>query len=125
VSARILVVDDIEANVRLLEAKLSAEYYQVSVAYDGPTALALAAAELPDVILLDVMMPGQDGPATLAVLRANPATAAIPVVFLTAKAMPDELQRLMRLGVRGVLNKPFDPMTLPAQLQLVLAGGAP
>jgi two-component system cell cycle response regulator len=61
VSARILVVDDIDANVRLLEAKLSAEYYQVSTAHDGPTALAMAASELPDVILLDVMMPGMDG----------------------------------------------------------------
>jgi CheY-like chemotaxis protein len=56
--------------------------------------------------------------------RADPVTADIPVVFLTAKAMPDELQRLLRLGVRGVLNKPFDPMTLPAQLKLVLAEGA-
>ena len=57
-SARILVVDDIEANVRLLEAKLSAEYYEVLTAHDGPTALALAAAEKPDLVLLDVMMPG-------------------------------------------------------------------
>jgi two-component system, OmpR family, response regulator len=115
--------DDIRRIARLSLAKVGG--LDVIDAPDGATGAARAAAESPDVILLDVMMPGQDGPATLAVLRANPATAAIPVVFLTAKAMPDELQRLMRLGVRGVLNKPFDPMTLPAQLQLVLAGGAP
>ena len=60
-SARILVVDDIEPNVRLLEAKLSAEYYEVTTARDGSSALQAAAAELPDVILLDVMMPGMDG----------------------------------------------------------------
>ncbi|HRD27102.1 MAG TPA: response regulator, partial [Caulobacter sp.] len=60
-SARILVVDDIEANVKLLEAKLAAEYYEVLTASDGPTALAVAAAESPDIILLDVMMPGMDG----------------------------------------------------------------
>ena len=59
-TARILVVDDIEANVRLLEAKLSAEYYEVISANDGPTALAMAASEKPDIILLDVMMPGMD-----------------------------------------------------------------
>jgi CheY-like chemotaxis protein len=68
------------------------------------------------------MMPGQDGPTTLAALRANPATASIPVVFLTAKALPDEVRRLLSLGVRGVLNKPFDPMTLPTELKAALAG---
>src|SRR3990167_2941783 len=60
-SARILVVDDIEANVKLLEARLTAEYYEVLTASDGPTALALAASEKPDIVLLDVMMPGMDG----------------------------------------------------------------
>src|SRR5919112_497057 len=60
-SARILVVDDIEANVRLLEAKLTAEYYEVLTASDGPTALAIAASERPDIVLLDVMIPGMDG----------------------------------------------------------------
>lgn len=123
---KVLLIDD-EDDIRRI-ARLSLTRVgglDVIDAPDGATGVARAAAESPDVILLDVMMPGQDGPATLAVLQANPATAAIPVVFLTAKAMPDELQRLMRLGVRGVLNKPFDPMTLPAQLKLVLAGGAP
>ena len=60
-SARILVVDDIEANVRLLAAKLQAEYYEVQTASDGATALAIAGGEAPDIILLDVMMPGMDG----------------------------------------------------------------
>ena len=123
---KVLLIDD-EDDIRRI-ARLSLTRVgglDVVDAGDGATGVERAAAESPDVILLDVMMPGQDGPATLAVLRANPATASIPVVFLTAKAMPDELQRLMRLGVRGVLNKPFDPMTLPAQLKRVLAGDAP
>lgn len=123
---KVLLIDD-EDDIRRI-AKLSLTRVgglDVVDAADGATGVALAGAESPDVILLDVMMPGQDGPATLAALRANPATAGIPVVFLTAKAMPEELQRLLKLGVRGVLNKPFDPMTLPGQLKLILAGGAP
>jgi CheY-like chemotaxis protein len=71
-SARILVVDDIEANVRLLEAKLTAEYYEVSTAMDGPTALAMAARDLPDIILLDVMMPGMDGFTVCRKLKEDP-----------------------------------------------------
>jgi CheY-like chemotaxis protein len=123
---KVLLIDD-EDDIRRI-AKLSLTRVgglEVIDAADGATGAARAVAESPDVILLDVMMPGQDGPATLAALRADPATAGIPVVFLTAKAMPEELQRLLRLGVRGVLNKPFDPMTLPTQLKLLLAGGAP
>ena len=75
-SARILVVDDIESNLRLLEAKLSAEYYEVLTAPDGPTALAMAASAQPDIILLDVMMPGMDGFAVCRRLKATPAVAA-------------------------------------------------
>src|SRR5882762_1774456 len=83
-SARILVVDDVEANVRLLQAKLEAEYYEVLTAPDGPTALAVAAAEQPDIVLLDVMMPGMDGFAVCRRLKDDPATRHIPVVLLTA-----------------------------------------
>src|SRR3569623_1162126 len=83
-TARILVVDDIEANVRLLEAKLSAEYYQVLTATDGVTALAMAVCELLDLILLDVMMPGMDGFQVCRRLKDDPATRHIPVVLVTA-----------------------------------------
>src|SRR5205814_5563731 len=83
-TARILVVDDIAANVRLLEAKLSAEYYEVIPAYDGPTALALAVAEKPDLILCDVMMPGMDGFSVCRRLKDDPETRHIPVVLVTA-----------------------------------------
>src|SRR4028119_1508397 len=98
-TARILVVDDIEANVRLLESKLAAEYYDVSVAYDGPTALEKAAAELPDIILLDVMMPGLDGFEVCRRLKADPVTRHIPVVLVTA--LDGRRARLTRLGAGG------------------------
>ena len=119
-TARILVVDDIEANVRLLEAKLTAEYYEVLTAYDGPTALAIAAAEKPDIVLLDVMMPGMDGPTTLGQLRAQEATAKTPVIFMTAKIQKQEVARYLELGAVGVIGKPFDPMTLPAEIKRLL-----
>ena len=83
-TARILVIDDIEANVRLLEAKLSAEYYDVLTAFDGPTGLAMAAAEHPDIVLLDVMMPGMDGFEVCRRLKDDPLTRHIPVVLVTA-----------------------------------------
>ena len=83
-SGRVLVVDDVEANVKLLEAKLSSEYFEVLSAYDGRTALQIAGAELPDVILLDVMMPRMDGFEACRQLKANPRTADIPVVMVTA-----------------------------------------
>jgi CheY-like chemotaxis protein len=89
-------------------------------AESGEEGLRQARDERPDAILLDVMMPGRDGPSTLAALQSDPSTAAIPVVFLTAKAMPTELERLRSLGAVGVLTKPFDPMTLAADLRAAL-----
>jgi CheY-like chemotaxis protein len=115
---KVLIVDD-EDDIRKI-ARLSLERVggmHVIEAATGADGLRLAASERPDAILLDVMMPALDGPATLQSLRENPDTAAIPVVFLTAKAMPSELERLKGLGARGVLTKPFDPMTLPARFR--------
>jgi two-component system cell cycle response regulator len=117
VSARILVVDDIEANVRLLEAKLSAEYYQVSTASDGPTALAMAANDLPDIILLDVMMPGMDGFTVCKKLKADPITRHIPVVLVTAlDGRADRIQGL-EAGASDFLTKPIDDVMLFARVR--------
>jgi len=117
VSARILVVDDIDANVRLLEAKLSAEYYQVSTAHDGPTALSMAAEELPDVILLDVMMPGMDGFTVCRRLKDDPATRHIPVVLVTAlDGRADRIQGL-EAGASDFLTKPIDDVMLFARVR--------
>jgi two-component system cell cycle response regulator len=116
-TARILVVDDIEANVRLLEAKLTAEYYDVSVASDGATALEKAAQELPDIILLDVMMPEMDGFEVCRRLKADPVTRHIPVVLVTA--LDGRRDRLAGLdaGADDFLTKPIDDVTLLARVR--------
>ncbi len=81
----------------------------------------LAARERPDAILMDVMMPHLDGPATLAALRQDPATRDIPVVFMTATNDPDEQERLVALGAKGVISKPFAPLSLPERLAALVA----
>jgi two-component system, OmpR family, response regulator len=91
------------------------------LASSGSMALEVAAREQPDVVLLDVMMPGMDGPTTLRRLREQPATAAIPVVFVTAQVRPHEVQRYLELGAIGVIGKPFEPMTLPDELRALVA----
>ena len=118
-SARVLVVDDIPANVRLLEAKLSAEYFDVMTADSGAAALESIAANSPDIVLLDVMMPGMDGPATLKSLRTLPGLENTPVIFVTAKVQQAEVDYYLELGALEVISKPFDPMTLSSQLRQI------
>jgi len=118
---KVLIVDD-EPDIRRI-AKLGLSRVgkmDVVEATNGTEALARAKEDHPDAVLLDVMMPGLDGPSTLALLREDPATSAIPVVFLTAKAIAAEVDRLKSLGAAGVLTKPFDPMTLARELRAVL-----
>ena len=118
---KVLLIDDDDDVRRVVQLSLSRlGRMEVVDAGSGAAGLLRAAAERPDAILLDVMMPDMDGPATLAALRANPPTAAIPVLFLTAKAMPSELERLLRLGALGVVTKPFDPLALAAQVRQAL-----
>jgi CheY-like chemotaxis protein len=120
---KVLIVDD-EAAIRRV-ARLSLERIggmEVVEAATGDEALRLAQTERPDAILLDVMMPGKDGPATLEALRADPGTAAIKVVFLTATSVAEELLRLRSLGVAGLLAKPFDPVKLPADFKAAMGG---
>ncbi|HWL81921.1 MAG TPA: PleD family two-component system response regulator [Roseomonas sp.] len=116
-SARILVVDDIAANLRLLEARLNAEYYDVALASSGPEALRCAEEWLPDIILLDVMMPGMDGYEVCRCLKANPETAHIPIVMVTALVDPAERVRGLEAGADDFLSKPVDHLTLFARLR--------
>ncbi|HEU0052229.1 MAG TPA: response regulator [Longimicrobium sp.] len=114
---RILVVDD-EDDIREV-AQLSLEMiagWEVIPARSGEEGIRRAAEERPDAILLDVMMPDLDGPATFRRLRDDPATASIPVLLLTARAQAGDRERLEGLGVAGVLAKPFDPMELARQV---------
>lgn len=89
----------------------------VTVCGSGEEALAQVATVAPDLILLDVMMPGMDGMATLEALRAMPSAAEIPVVFMTAKVQPDEIAAYRAAGAAGTLSKPFDPLTLADELR--------
>jgi two-component system cell cycle response regulator len=116
-SARILVVDDIEANVRLLQAKLEAEYYEVLTAPDGPTALIVAAAEKPDIILLDVMMPGMDGFTVCRHLKEDIETRHIPVVLLTALDGRSDRVAGLEAGADDFLTKPIDDVMLFARVR--------
>ena len=121
VARRILVVDDDE-DIREV-AQMSLEVvggWTVTTAGDGQQALDLARREQPDAIVMDVMMPVMDGPTAAVALRADPATAGIPVVLLTASVQAAERAALAELPVAGVLGKPFDPMLLPAELSAVL-----
>lgn len=116
-TARILVVDDIEANVRLLEAKLTAEYYEVLTASDGPTALAMAAKEKPDIILLDVMMPGMDGFQVCRRLKDDPETRHVPVVLVTALDGRGDRIAGLEAGADEFLTKPIDDVMLFARVR--------
>ncbi len=116
-SARILVVDDIEANVRLLEAKLTAEYYEVLTAPDGPTALEIAAREKPDIILLDVMMPGMDGFTVCRRLKDQAETRHLPVVLVTALDGRSDRVTGLEAGADDFLTKPIDDVMLFARVR--------
>jgi CheY-like chemotaxis protein len=115
---RILHVDD-EPDIReVVEISLGLDPdFRVQSCGSGREALAVAAEWQPDFILLDVMMPVMDGPATLVQLRENAKTANLPVIFMTARAQAREVDRFRSLGAVGVIPKPFDPMTLAASVR--------
>jgi len=118
---KILIIDD-EDDIREVAA-LSLESvagWDVVTANSGAQGLARAIEHKPEAILLDVMMPGMDGPTTFRELRNNPATAKIPVILLTAKVQSSDQRRFADLGVQAILFKPFDPMTLSSQIAGVL-----
>lgn len=118
---KLLLVDD-ETDIRKIAALALTRLggWQVFQAASGPEAIDTATREQPEVILLDVMMPGMDGPSTLDALRKSPATASITVIFLTAKIQPSERERLSTLGAAGIIAKPFDAMRLSDEVAKIV-----
>ena len=117
---RILYVED-QQDIRLV-AKMALEAvggFTVIACASGQEALSSAAAATADLLLLDIMMPGMDGPSTLKALRELPATAHTPVIFMTAKVQTAEVAQYMELGALQVIPKPFDPMELSAQIRRI------
>lgn len=115
---RVLYVED-EPDIRAV-AQVALQHiggYELLVCESGEQAVRDAVAFAPDMILLDVMMPGMDGPGTLRALRGLPQLTGIPVAFMTAKVQPDEVAQLVAMGAVDVIAKPFDPMTLSDQVR--------
>ncbi len=114
---RILFIDD-EEDIKTL-ARLCLELeagWEMIAASNGIEGIAIAESQQPDAILLDVMMPGLDGLQTLAKLQVNPKTKHIPTIFITAKAQASDRRRFYAAGAKGVINKPFDSLTLASQI---------
>lgn len=117
---RIMYVED-DPDIQMV-ARLALETmggYTVEICASGDEAIRRAPQFQPQFILLDVMMPGMDGPSTLKALRELPGAGSIPVVFMTAKVQPSEMAHYRELGAIGVIPKPFDPMTLASQVEEV------
>lgn len=121
-SKRILLIDD-ETDIHQIAQvglMIEAEWEMLS-AFSSHEGIESAIAKQPDAILLDAMMPERDGVATLKLLQASPETQNIPIIFITAKAQSADRRRFYALGAKGVITKPFDPMTLASQIAGYLA----
>ena len=115
---RIVYIED-EPDIQAV-AKIALEVvggFDLKIYSSGEDALETAASFAPDLLLLDVMMPGIDGPTTLKYLREQPELANTPTIFMTAKVQPEEVTKYVAMGALGVIAKPFDPMTLSEQIE--------
>jgi CheY-like chemotaxis protein len=118
--AKILIIDDETEFVEMVAFRLAKAGYEVDTAADGEAGLAKTRAARPDLILLDIWMPKKDGYQVIAELKADPATAAIPVIFLTASTLPQTLDKLKAAGAADYILKPFDPAVRMAKVKAAL-----
>ena len=119
----ILVVEDNERNLKLLRDLLEYEGYRVRAARTAEDGIALAVSEPPDLVLMDLQLPGIDGMEALRQLRASPRTADIPVVAVTAQAMKQDRERVLEAGFDGYVEKPISVRAFPEQVRGFLSGG--
>jgi len=122
VAKKVLVVDDDRVIQQLLVVNLELEGYDVDTASDGEQALEKIASVDPDIVLLDIMMPKYDGWEVCRRAKADPATAHIPIIFLSARAQDLDVRRGYEIGVAAYMTKPFDPLELMDVVKRVLAG---
>ena len=122
---KVLLVDD-EDDIRTIGQLALARVggWQCALAPNGQVAVELAQTFRPDLVLLDVMMPGMDGPTTFEALRALEPTRSVPIIFMTAKVQKHEVARYLELGALGVISKPFDPMRLPVEIRRLVDAAA-
>lgn len=116
-SYRVLLIDDDARLHNLLDSYLSSNDFALGHAHDGHQGLAMVQREVWDAILVDVMMPGMDGPTTFQEFRRIPDLANTPVIFMTAKVQSREIDEYLDLGAAGVITKPFDPVTLCGEIE--------
>jgi CheY-like chemotaxis protein len=126
-SHSILLVDDNEVNLKLAQEILVASGYEVRTAVRGEQAIEMASARRPDLILLDIRLPDIDGLEVLRRLRALPEIKDVPIVAMTAQAMPDEVERFVAAGCDGYIQKPISLQTFRAEVRrhLTAAAGVP
>ena len=118
---RVMMVDDDPSIRKIGEICLTrVGKWEVALASSGQEALDMGPTFRPDLILLDVMMPGMDGTTTIKLLQEQEETASIPVIFMTAKVQSHEVEKYSKLGALGVITKPFDPMTLPSEIMALV-----
>ena len=117
----IFVVEDDPDISRLVRHHLENDGFAVRVYPNGSNVIADAERQRPALFVLDIMVPGKDGLEICRTVRQTPGLASVPVIFLTAKVQPADRQKFMQLGVRGIISKPFDPLTLGQQIREMLA----
>lgn len=118
---KVLLIDDAD-DIRKIGARIlsSVGKFQTLVASGAKEGIELARAERPDLILMDMMMPGMDGLTALTQLRQDPELRDIPVIFMTAKVQRSEVDHYLAMGAAGIIHKPFDPMGLPTEIRKIL-----
>lgn len=117
---RILVIDDLPENVFMLQDRLENEGYEVVTAYDGKTGIAKATSDMPDLILLDVMMPGMTGIEACKILKHDPVTSDIPIIIVTAKSGADDAKEGLEAGAFDYIKKPFEKIEMLARINSAL-----